>query len=67
MKNMPWCISCGADTRDDCTCDKMMPFEKKPELADHIQRMASTGATGSIVEWSEFLNELNKALDRTWQ
>lgn len=39
-------------------------FEKYPTLAAHIERMASTGQTGSGSEWSAFLRELNKALTK---
>ena len=37
-------------------------FERFPQLAWHIERMASTGATGSLVQWGDFIHSLNKAL-----
>lgn len=40
----------------------MQEFENYPELAEHIQRMASTGNTGNLREWSCFLEKLNAAL-----
>ena len=42
----------------------MNSFEEFPELSDHLQRMASTGKTGNVIEWSDFLCCLNKILDR---
>lgn len=41
----------------------MQEFEKSEELTAHIKRMASTGTTGSIWVWSEFLDVLNKELE----
>jgi hypothetical protein len=38
-------------------------FEKNEKLAAHIQRMASNGLIGSISEWSDFLKELNSAIE----
>lgn len=38
------------------------PFEKHPDLAAHILRMAHTGQTGSGEEWNDFLAALNRAL-----
>ena len=40
----------------------MNEFEKYKNLADHMERMASTGSTGSPKQWQEFTTELNKAL-----
>jgi hypothetical protein len=38
------------------------PFERYPALVEHIQRMASTGNTGSMEDWCGFLDALNDAL-----
>lgn len=43
----------------------MQEFEKNKDLAAHIERMASTGITGSPIEWSEFLTALNEAIHQT--
>ena len=43
----------------------MQEFQKNNKLAKHIERMASTGQTGSITEWNTFLIELNQALTLT--
>ena len=37
-------------------------FERFNKLSGHIARMASSGSTGSIAEWSDFLDELNQSL-----
>lgn len=37
-------------------------FEFHSDLAAHIERMANTGQTGSVIEWSRFLEKLNQAL-----
>lgn len=37
----------------------MQEFEKYKALSNHIERMACTGNTGGVVEWSSFLTELN--------
>jgi len=37
----------------------MQEFEKYKALSSHIERMAYTGNTGGVVEWSKFLTELN--------
>lgn len=39
------------------------PFEKFPELAKHIERMANTGQTGNMKVWGNFLIELNRVCD----
>jgi hypothetical protein len=39
-------------------------FEKYPALAREIERMASTGITGSLIEWQRFLDALNVALTK---
>lgn len=38
------------------------PFERYPELASHIERMAMSGVIGSLISWEAFLRELNAAL-----
>ena len=37
----------------------MQEFEKYKALSNHIERMACTGDTGGVNEWSKFLSELN--------
>jgi hypothetical protein len=37
-------------------------FEAHPALAAHIERMASTGQTGSAAEWGDFLFQINVVL-----
>ncbi|MGM4906307.1 hypothetical protein AB8B21_05480 [Tardiphaga sp. 866_E4_N2_1] len=37
-------------------------FTRFPDLAREVERMASTGSTGSLVDWDRFLNALNSAL-----
>jgi hypothetical protein len=37
-------------------------FEAHPALAAHIERMASTGRTGSAAEWGDFLFQFNVVL-----
>lgn len=37
-------------------------FEKYPVLTEHISRMYHTGYIGSLIEWSNFLQELNSVL-----
>ena len=37
----------------------MQEFEKYKALSNHIERMACTGSTGGVIEWSNFLTELN--------
>lgn len=39
-------------------------FEQLPSLTAHIQRMASTGVTGTMIEWDDFLRDLNAAIAR---
>ena len=41
----------------------MNAFEKYQSLTNHIERMASTGTTGNMHEWNDFLFELNKMSD----
>lgn len=38
------------------------PFERYPALAAEIERMASTGAVGSLNDWQNFTDALNSAL-----
>lgn len=40
-------------------------FEQYPDLALEIERMASTGTTGSLADWHQFLDALNAALAKT--
>ena len=40
----------------------MQAFEKYKALSNHIERMACTGDTGGINEWSKFLSDLNTCL-----
>jgi len=40
----------------------IQPFENYSELAKHIKRMANTGVTDNLGEWSEFLRELNNTI-----
>lgn len=44
------------------TLVEKQPFERFPELAAHIERMASTGAIGGMISWDAFLRELNAVL-----
>jgi hypothetical protein len=37
-------------------------FEQYPELAKHMERMASTGSTGNMNEWNQFCAQLNLVL-----
>lgn len=45
----------------------MNAFEQYPDLAREIERMASTGATGSLADWSRFTDALNAALTKPSQ
>lgn len=42
--------------------DTSNAFERYGSIARHIERMAATGSTGSMVEWSNFLAALNTVL-----
>lgn len=42
--------------------EDMQAFEKYKALSNHIERMACTGDTGGINEWSKFLSDLNTCL-----
>lgn len=37
-------------------------FARFPDLAAHIERMASAGHVGSLLEWNKFLHTLDAAL-----
>jgi hypothetical protein len=37
-------------------------FERHPELAEHIERMATLGHTSTLRQWNEFLGSLNDAI-----
>lgn len=37
-------------------------FERFPDLAKHIERMAMSGDVGSLSEWDDFLAALNEAM-----
>ncbi len=39
-------------------------FEKYPALAREIERMASLGTTGSLMDWQRFTDALNAALTK---
>ena len=41
---------------------EVQPFEDYPALADHIERMATTGRIGSMIEWDGFLSQLNATI-----
>jgi hypothetical protein len=49
-------------TGETRSADALQPFERYPNLAWEIGRMATTGGMGSLVEWDRFLKELNAAL-----
>jgi len=42
--------------------DAKQELEKYYELAKHIERMAATGRTGCLIQWSSFIEELNNTL-----
>jgi hypothetical protein len=45
----------------------MNAFERHPDLAREIERMASTGTTGSLADWQCFMDALNVALTKPSQ
>lgn len=55
-------LSPEAPAREGATHPDAQPFERFPELALHIERMAMTGLVGSGISWDAFLRELNAAL-----
>lgn len=55
-------LSPEAPAREGATHPDAQPFERFPELALHIERMAMTGLVGSMISWDAFLRELNAAL-----
>lgn len=48
--------------REEALHPHAQPFERYPELASHIERMAMSGVIGSLISWEAFLRELNAAL-----
>ncbi len=55
-------LSPEAPAREGVMHPDAQPFERFPELALHIERMAMTGLVGSGISWDAFLRELNAAL-----